>query len=156
MSGTNIPPAGSIPMPRRSTGTAHTSPDGIPAVPETGNARPGTAGTARRHNAAAATAPITGKPHKPCSSPPKPRPAAYDRRPGPGPDRAPRRAQRQSEPTRQVRVELPDEPPQLTPDAALALLRVLVKARAARRHEDGDQPVPDHSIRPASDHGRKG
>jgi len=32
-------------------------------------------------------------------------------------------------------VELPPQPPQLTPEAAPALLRVLLKARAAREHK---------------------
>ena len=47
--------------------------------------------------------------------------------------------------TRQVRVELPDEPPQLTPAAARALLRILLKAHAARHGEEGDRPVTGHA-----------
>jgi hypothetical protein len=35
-------------------------------------------------------------------------------------------------------------PPQLTPDAALALLRVLLKARAAREHQQGHRPLTGH------------
>jgi hypothetical protein len=130
--------------------------DDAAAAPGTGSAEPGTAGTPRRRRAAAAAAPVTGKPHKPCSHPPKSRPAAYDRRPAAGPGRTPRRAQRRSEETRQVRVELPEEPPQLTPEAALALLRVLLQARATRRGEDGDQPVTDDPARSATGQERKG
>jgi DNA modification methylase len=98
----------------------------------------------RRHRRPATGAPVTGKPKRrpvtgrlqqPCSRPPKPRPPAYDHRPAAGPDRTPRRTQRRSTETRQVRVELPEEPPRLTPEAALALLRVLLKTRAARRDE---------------------
>src|SRR5215467_642934 len=106
--------------------------DGTPAVPGSGNARPGTAETARRRHTRAPTVPVTSRRHKPCSSPPKPRPAAYDRRPAAGPGRTPRRAQRQSAETRQVRVELPEEPPQLPPQAARVLLRILLKAHAAQ------------------------
>jgi hypothetical protein len=143
-------------MPRRSLGAAHTAQDGNSAVPGTGNPGPGTAGTARQHTGRAAPAPVTGKPHKPCSTPPKPRPATYDRRPAAGPGRTPRRAQRQSEPTRQVCVELPEEPPQLTPAAALALLRVLVKAHTERPSGQTGQPMTDHLARSADDPERKG
>src|SRR5712692_5637037 len=112
MTGTTAPPADGTSKPRLSPRAAHTSPDGTPAMPGTGNGRPGTAGTARRQTVKTATAPVTGRPHKPCSGPPKSRPAAYDRRPAAGPGRTPRRTQRQSAQTRQVRVELPEEPPQ--------------------------------------------
>ena len=53
-------------------------------------------------------------------------------------------------------MELPEEPPQLTPEAALALLRVLLKARAARRGEEGDQPVTGHPAPSAIGQERKG
>jgi hypothetical protein len=46
-----------------------------------------------------------------------------------------------------VRVELPDEPPQLTPAAARVLLRILIKAHAAQtarqavgNGREGDRP----------------
>jgi hypothetical protein len=55
-----------------------------------------------------------------------------------------------------VQVELPEEPPQLTPEAALALLRVLLKARAARRGKEGDRPVTDDPARSAAGHEGKG
>src|SRR6266581_68720 len=112
MSGTMEPPGSGTP-PSSHAATAAT--DGTSAVPGAGNARPGTAGTPRRHHRAGVAAPVTGKLHKPCSHPPKPRPAAYDHRPAAGPGRTPRRTQRRSPQTRQVRVELPEEPPQLTP-----------------------------------------
>jgi hypothetical protein len=99
--------------------------------------------------------PLTGRRQKPCSHPPKRRSAAYDRRPAAGPGRTPRRAQRRSAETRQVRVEVPEEPPQLTPEAALALLRVLLKAHAARHSEEGDRPVTGHPPRSATDPERK-
>jgi hypothetical protein len=83
--------------------------------------------------------PLTGKRQKPCSSPPKRRTAAYDRRPAAGPGQTPRRTQRHGTSRRPVRVVLPDEPPKLTPDAARALLRVLLKARAAQNDEEGDR-----------------
>jgi hypothetical protein len=150
MTGSTAPRAGGNSERHPDSRPANQPANGTPAVPGSGHAAPGTAGTARRHTARAATAPVTGRPHKPCSPPPKPRPAAYDRRPTAGPGRAPRRAQRQSAQTRQVRVELPDEPPQLTPGAARALLRVLLKAHAARNSEQADQTVTDHSARSAT------
>jgi hypothetical protein len=75
-------------------------------------------------------------PQKPCSAPPKRRPAAYDRRPGAAPGR-PARAPRTRTPAHEepVRVLLPDEPPRLTPAAARALLRVLLKAHTAKETE---------------------
>lgn len=102
------------------------------------------------------TAPLTGRPHKPCSPPPQSRPAAYDHSPAAGPGRTPRRAQRRWEQTRKIRVELPREPPQLTPEAALELLRVLLKARAARGHQQGHRPVTGHPSHCATDPEGKG
>jgi hypothetical protein len=81
--------------------------------------------------------PLTGKRQKPCSSPPKRRGPAYDRRPAAGPGRTPRQTQRHGTTRRPVRVVLPKEPPRLTPAAARALLRVLLKARAAQNDEEG-------------------
>jgi hypothetical protein len=89
------------------------------------------------------TAPLTAKPPKPWSRPRQSRPAAYDHRPAPGPGRTPRRAQRgRSQQTKKLRVELPPQPPQLTPDAALALLRVLLTVHTARAHQKEHRP-PD-------------
>jgi len=102
------------------------------------------------------TAPLTGRPHKPCSSPPQSRPAAYDHSPAAGPGRTPRRAQRRWEQTRKIRVELPPQPPQLTPEAALALLRILLTARAAREHQQGHQPLTGHPSHSATDPEGKG
>lgn len=58
------------------------------------------------------------------SGPPRSRTRPYDNRPRSGPARAARRTQRDEA----VRVVLPDEPPRLTPGAARALLRILLKA----------------------------
>ena len=79
--------------------------------------------------------PLTPRGQTPCSPPPKTRPEGYPRRPGAGPGRT--RAHRHGDSRRPVRVVLPDEPPQLTPAAARALLRVLLKAHAAQT----DQPA---------------
>jgi hypothetical protein len=54
-----------------------------------------------------------------------------------------------------VRVELPDEPPQLAPQAALALLRVLLKAYAARHGAEANQTVTDHPAQSATGQKRK-
>lgn len=86
-----------------------------------------------------ATQPPTGDPARkavtkrrqtPCSHPPKTRPGTYPRRPGAGPGRPSRRTHRHGTSRRPVRVVLPDEPPALTPAAARALLRILLKAHA--------------------------
>ncbi len=53
-------------------------------------------------------------------------------------------------------MELPQQPPQLTPQAALALLRVLLKARAARQHQQGHRPVTGHPAHSATDPEGKG
>jgi hypothetical protein len=68
---------------------------------------------------------MTGRKEKACSGPPKSRSRPYDNRPRSGPGRAKRRTP--SEPGA-VRVILPTEPPRLTPGAARALLRILLKA----------------------------
>jgi hypothetical protein len=57
--------------------------------------------------------------------PPKTRNRPYDNRPRSGPGRAARRTPHEKQ---SVRVVLPDEPPRLTPGAAAALLRILLKA----------------------------
>ena len=59
------------------------------------------------------------------TGPPKSGNRPYDNRPRSGPGRAARRTSRDEN---AVRVVLPDEPPRLTPGAAAALLRVLLKA----------------------------
>jgi hypothetical protein len=155
MTGTGPQPAGGMSAPHPDSRPATATMLGKAAT-DSGNTVPGIAGAARRLAAGAAAAPVTGKPHKPCSHPPKRRPAAYDRRPAAGPGRTPRRAQRQSAETRQVRVELPDEPPRLTPEAALALLRVLLQARAARRDRGRANQVTDNPGRSAVGSERKG
>ena len=73
---------------------------------------------------------LTGRLQSPCSPPPKSRPEGYPRRPGAGPGRT--RTHRHGESRRPVRVILPAEPPTLTPAAARALLRVLLKAHAVQ------------------------
>jgi hypothetical protein len=60
-----------------------------------------------------------------CSAPRKSRTRPYDNRPRSGPANAKRRIDRKTE---AIRVELPDEPPTLTPEAARVLLRILLKA----------------------------
>lgn len=59
------------------------------------------------------------------SAPHKTKNRPYDNRPRSGPDQAKRR-----EPHREnaLRVVTPDEPPQLNPEAAKVLLRILLKA----------------------------
>jgi hypothetical protein len=69
------------------------------------------------------------------SGPPKSRTRPYDNRPRSGPGRAARRTQRDEA----VRVVLPDEPPRLTPGAARALLRILLKAHAQINSTDHPQ-----------------
>jgi hypothetical protein len=64
-------------------------------------------------------------PEKPRSAPHKTENRPYDNRPRSGPDQAKRRT-RHGEPA--VRVVMPDEPPQLNPEAAGVLLRILLKA----------------------------
>jgi hypothetical protein len=61
-----------------------------------------------------------------CSAPHKPQNRPYDNRPGQGPANAKKRTPRTTD---AIRVDLPDEPPTLTPEAAWALLRILIKAR---------------------------
>ena len=148
MSGTAPQPAGGTPppdgtsLPHPASRPAGPPTRSKPALPGTGNPGSGTAGPPQRHRSGAVATPVAGKPHKPCSRPPKPRDAAYDRRPAAGPGRTSRRTQRRSTQTRQVQVELPEEPPQLTPEAAWALLRVLLKARAARHDaQEGARPM---------------
>jgi hypothetical protein len=62
---------------------------------------------------------------KACSAPHKTKNRPYDNRPRSGPGRAERRT---PPTTSTIRVVLPDEPPRLTPGAAAALLRILIKA----------------------------
>ena len=100
---------------------------GMPPPADPGTPSPAATGTT---GSGAAGKPLTGRRQKPCSHPPKSRPEAYPRRPGAGPGRA--RAHRHGASRRPVRVVLPDEPPLLTPAAARALLRVLLKAHAAQ------------------------
>ena len=64
---------------------------------------------------------------KACSAPHKSQNRPYDNRPRSGPDRPVRRTSPDKD---AVRVILPDEPPRLTPGAAQALLRILLKAHA--------------------------
>ena len=69
---------------------------------------------------------MTGQKKRACSGPPKSENRPYDNRPRSGPGRATRRTPPDKN---AVRVVLPDEPPRLTPGAATALLRILLKAR---------------------------
>ena len=62
---------------------------------------------------------------KACSEPPRTKIRPYDNRPRSGRDRAKRRT---SQGASAVRVVMPNEPPQLNPEAARVLLRILLKA----------------------------
>ena len=62
---------------------------------------------------------------KACSAAPKKKNRPYDNRPRSGSGRT---AQRTPPDENAISVVLPDEPPRLTPGAAAALLRVLLKA----------------------------
>ena len=79
---------------------------------------------------------MTGRKEKPCSGPPKSRNRPYDNRPKSGQGHAKRRT---SPKTNVVRVVLPDEPPRLTPGAATALLRILLKAHDRLAENDTTQ-----------------
>jgi hypothetical protein len=118
-------PSGGNGMPPMDNGMPIAEPGMPPAgggIPPAGNGMP-------RH--------VADRRQKPCSAPPKRRGPAYDRRPAAGPGRTPRQKQRHGTTRRPVRVVLPKEPPRLTPAAARALLRVLLKARAAQNDEEG-------------------
>ena len=72
----------------------------------------------------------------PCSAPHKSRKRPYDNRPRSGPVPAKQRTPRKTD---AIRVDLPDEPPTLTPEAAWALLRILIKARDRLNGTDNPQ-----------------
>ena len=103
---------------------------GMPLPEDPGMPPPAATGTAGNGTARKSLTP--GR-QSPCSPPPKSRPEGYPRRPGAGPGRT--RTHRHGDSRRPVRVVLPDEPPRLTPAAARALLRVLLKAHAAQNDE---------------------
>lgn len=69
------------------------------------------------------------------SGPPRSRSRPYDNRPRSGPKRAPGPKPGGD----RIAIQLPGEPPPLTPGAARALLRILIKAHArlAARDETG-------------------
>ena len=106
---------------------------GMPPGVDPGMPPPAATGTT---GSGSARKPLTPRGQTPCSPPPKTRPEAIPSqarsRAGPRPG-----AHRHGDSRRPVRVVLPDEPPQLTPAAARALLRVLLKAHAAQT----DQPA---------------
>ena len=101
---------------------------GMPPAADPG--MPSTAATGTTGSGAARKPLTPRRGQTPSSPPPKTRPQAYPRRPGTGPVHA--RPHRHGASRRPVRVILPDEPPTLTPAAARALLRVLLKAHAAQ------------------------
>jgi hypothetical protein len=105
-------------------------PDSADGMPETGNGMPHPAGGMPQRTGGMPHRTLTGKPHNPCSHPPKRRGPAYDHRPAAGPGRTSRRARARVTDRQEVRVILPDEPLNLTPAAARVLLRILLKARA--------------------------
>lgn len=67
---------------------------------------------------------VTSRKENDRSAPPKSRNRPYDNRPGSRPGCPKRRVPEADA----VRVVMPDEPPRLTPGAAKALLRILLKA----------------------------
>lgn len=69
---------------------------------------------------------------KPCSAAQESRRRPYDNRPGPGLAPTKRRSPRKAD---AIRVDLPDELT-LTPEAAWALLRILIKDRDRRNGTD--------------------
>ena len=73
---------------------------------------------------------------KACSAPRKSRNRPYDNRPRSGPGHAEGRPPRKAG---AIRVDLPDEPPTLTPEAARALLRILIKAHDRLNGTDNPQ-----------------
>jgi hypothetical protein len=81
---------------------------------------------------------MTRRKQRACAGPPKSGVRPYDNRPAAGPGRAPRRKPG----TQQVRLVLPAEPPPLSPGAARALLRILVKAHA--QLTETDDQTTDH------------
>jgi hypothetical protein len=107
---------------------------GMPApgngIPEPPDGKPHDGNGMLRQTGGMPRRPVTGKPHSPCSRPPKPRGAAYDHRPAAAPGRASRRTRRRATDRQEVRVILPDDPPQVTPAAARALLRILLDVTA--------------------------
>jgi hypothetical protein len=111
---------------------------GMPSPEDPGMPPPAATGTAGRGTA---RKPLTRRQQTPCSPPPKSRLEAYPRRPGAGPGRT--RTHRHGDSRRPVRVVLPDEPPTLTPAAARALLRVLLKARTAQNDEQAATSGPE-------------
>jgi hypothetical protein len=84
----------------------------------------------RRCRVAGAAAATQAHANRPRAAPPRSRPGAYAPRPGAGPGRGARRTRCQPDRARQVRVRVPAQPPVLTPEAAVALFRILVSARA--------------------------
>lgn len=110
----------------------------------TGTTQPSSGDRRRqRHGCAAAMAP-QGHRDRRHSAPPKLRPGAYAPSAGAGPDR---RAVRRPAPLAQpVQVLLPEEPPELTPAAAKALLRILLKAYAPQ--EGALQMTDPHATMP--------
>lgn len=75
---------------------------------------------------------MTARRERACSGPPKSRSRPYDNRPAAGRKRAPG----PKPGGERIRVILPEEPPRLTPGAARALLRILVKAHARLAEQD--------------------
>jgi hypothetical protein len=95
---------------------------------------------------AAAAAVPRGCGNRARSAPPRSRRGAYAPRPGAGPGRGASRTRCQPDRARQVHVKAPAEPPALTPEAALALFRILVNARAEQeggRQMTGNQTGRD-------------
>jgi hypothetical protein len=93
---------------------------------------------------------------KACSAPRESRNQPCDNRPRSGPAAAKQRTPRNTD---AIRADLPDEPPTLTPEAARALLRILIKA-FDRLNGTGNpkEPLNDQVrvLRPGIDRGPAG
>jgi hypothetical protein len=121
--GTGMPPSGNA---------ATRQPGGMP---DTGNGMPPDPGGMPPHGTRSRRPALTGRPHSPCSPPPRRRERPYDHRPAAGPGRT-RRHPPPAAARQEVRVIYPDQPPALTPGAARVLLRILRKSQEqANRHE---------------------
>jgi hypothetical protein len=136
MTGATRPPGDGTAVPSPPCPAAGPAPDGMPVLPEDGTTGTGETAPAYRHAARPATRPVTGKPQRPCSHPPKPRPPSYDHKAKSGPGRATRPRTSRAPDATPVRLILPGQPLALPPAAARVLLRILLAAHAEQTGRD--------------------